>query len=173
MGKIILIGYRGTGKTTVAEILGGRWSMPVVDSDKEIEREAKITIAEIFARHGEVGFRDIEESVISRLLDSGEPFILASGGGAILREKTRDKFRVSGKVIWLQADPETVLKRIQNDAKSRTTRPNLTSLPPLDEIVELIEKRKNLYEQTAHIKIKTDNITPTQIAEIIISKLKT
>ncbi|MDR2643133.1 MAG: shikimate kinase [Planctomycetaceae bacterium] len=162
---MILIGYRGTGKTTVASILSRRHSIPAIDSDKEIERETGISISEIFSRHGEVGFRDIEESVIARILANNKKIILASGGGAILRESTRNKFRETGKVIWLQASPETVLKRIQADTTSQTTRPNLTSLLPLDEIVAMIAKRKPLYEQTATFTINTDNLTPTQIAD--------
>ncbi|MDR1485747.1 MAG: shikimate kinase [Planctomycetaceae bacterium] len=162
---MILIGYRGTGKTTVASILSERYSIPAIDSDKEIERESGMSIAEIFSRHGEVGFRDIEESVIARILANSKEIILASGGGAILRESTRNKFRKTGQVVWLQASPEVVLKRMQNDVASLTTRPNLTSLLPLDEIISLIEKRKPLYEQTATFTINTDNLTPTQIAD--------
>jgi shikimate kinase len=162
---MILIGYRGTGKSTVASILGGWYSIPVIDSDREIERELGRSISEIFMLFGEDYFRDVEESVISRILSSGERLILSSGGGAILRESTRDKFRSTGKVVWLQASPEVILSRIQTDVSSNETRPNLTALPPLDEIISLISQRSPLYEQTATIKINTDNLTPTQIAK--------
>ncbi|MDR2345814.1 MAG: shikimate kinase [Planctomycetaceae bacterium] len=162
---MILIGYRGTGKTTVASILSERLSIPAFDSDKEIERKAGKSIAEIFSFHGESGFRDIEELVIADLLAIKTPIILASGGGAILRETTRNKFREIGNVVWLQASPETVLKRIQADTATQTMRPNLTSLLPLEEIDLLIEKRKPFYEQTATIAINTDNLSPTQIAD--------
>ncbi|MDR2761715.1 MAG: shikimate kinase [Planctomycetaceae bacterium] len=162
---MILVGYRATGKTTVASILSDRFLIPAIDSDKEIEREAGKSIAEIFASCGEIVFRDMEESIISRLLLRGDSMILSTGGGVILRESTREKLRLSGKVVWLQASPEIILGRMQADSKSKTTRPSLTSLPPLDEIIELLEKRKSLYEQVSTISINTDNLTPTQIAD--------
>ncbi|MDR0391492.1 MAG: shikimate kinase [Planctomycetaceae bacterium] len=163
---MILIGYRGTGKSTVALILGERHLIPVIDSDVEVEREAGVSISEIFLCRGEVVFRDIEESVISRILASGNNMILASGGGAILRESTRNKFRATGKVIWLQASPEVVLQRIQSDSASQTMRPNLTSLPQLEEITFLLSQRHPLYEQTATTTINTDNLSPYEIADL-------
>jgi shikimate kinase len=172
---MILIGYRGTGKTTVAGVLGGVLSVPVVDSDREIELECGCSVSEIFACGGEGYFRDIEERVIGRILDDielGKRLILSGGGGAILRETTRARFKNTGNVIWLKADPETILKRIQKDSNSKTTRPSLTSLSPLEEIRAVLEKRRPLYEQTATITINTDNKTPEQIAEQCLLLLK-
>ncbi|MCL2709816.1 MAG: shikimate kinase [Planctomycetaceae bacterium] len=159
MQSLILIGYRGTGKTTVARKLAEHLGTPALDSDLEIERRAGKSIAEIFAQDGEPVFRDWEESVIAEILASPNPLVLATGGGAILRASTRERLRQSGHVIWLTATPETILRRIISDAASKTMRPNLTSLPMYEEIVTILEQRKPLYAETAHEIIDTDHRT--------------
>ena len=163
MQSFILIGYRGTGKTTVAQKLAERLGIPAVDSDPEIERRAGKSIAEIFAQDGEPVFRNWEESVIADILSSPNPLVLATGGGAILRASTRERLRQSGRVIWLTATPETILRRISSDAASKTMRPNLTALPMYEEIVTVLEQRKPLYAETAHEIIDTDCRTINEI----------
>ena len=169
MQSLILIGYRGTGKTTVARKLAERLAIPAFDSDPEIERRAGKSIAEIFAQDGEPVFRDWEESVIAEILAGPNPLVLATGGGAILRASTRDRLRQSGRVIWLTALPETILHRITNDATSKTMRPNLTSLPMHEEIVAVLAQRKSLYVATAHETVDTDYRTIDEIADAILS----
>lgn len=166
--SIIFIGYRGTGKTTVARQLAAQLGLPAKDSDAEIERKAGKTIAEIFAQDGEALFREMEESVIAEILGADEPVILATGGGAILRSATRNRLRRSGTVIWLTAAPATILRRITDDAHSATMRPHLTSLPPLEEIVSILEKRTPLYAETAHETICTDAETVDEIVRRVI-----
>ena len=174
MQSFILIGYRGTGKTTVAKKLAARLGLPVFDSDPEIERQAGKSIAEIFAQDGESAFRDLEEAVIAEILARSLPMVLATGGGAILRTETRRRFsqlgiRQSGCVIWLTATPETILHRITNDVTSQTMRPSLTSLPMREEIVTVLEQRKLLYAEAAHEMIDTDSRTADEIVEIILA----
>ncbi|MDR0327323.1 MAG: shikimate kinase [Planctomycetaceae bacterium] len=173
MQTLILIGYRGTGKTTVARKLAERLGIPMFDSDVEIERWSGKSIAEIFAQDGEPAFRDMEESVIAAILapDKRE-FVLATGGGAVLRSQTRERLRQSGRVIWLTATPETILRRISADAASKTMRPNLTSLPMREEIVAGLEQRIPLYAETALETIDTDSQTATEIVETILSNHK-
>ena len=171
MQLFILIGYRGTGKTTVAQKLTGRLGIPAFDSDSEVERQAGKSIAEIFAQEGESTFRDREESVIAEILSRPAPFVLATGGGAILRASTRERLHRTGQVVWLTATPETILQRITNDAASETMRPNLTSLPMRDEIVAVLEQRMPLYAETAHETIETDSRTADEIVEEICSRL--
>jgi len=168
MQSLIFIGYRGTGKTTVARKLAERLSIPAFDSDPEIKRRAGKSIADIFAQDGETVFRDWEESVIAEILASPHPLVLATGGGAILRETTRKRLRQSGRVIWLTATPETILYRITSDAASETMRPNLTALPMHEEIVTVLEQRKSLYAETAHAIIDTDCRTIDEIIDVIM-----
>ena len=172
MKSFILIGYRCTGKTTVAGKLADRLGIPAFDSDVEIERQAGKRIAEIFAQDGESAFRDLEESVIAEILTrksaTEAPLILATGGGAILRSGTRERLRQSGRVIWLTATPESILRRILSDSATTTMRPNLTSLPMYEEIIAVLEQRKPLYVETAHETIDTDCQTPEEIANTIL-----
>ena len=167
MSKIVLIGYRGTGKSTVARLLGQRLGVPVWDSDSEIERRIGKTIAEIFAEDGEAAFRELEAEVIAELLQQ-ESFVLATGGGAILREETRQRLRLTGHVVFLTAESVTILRRIQQDKHSAAMRPNLTSLPPLEEIVAVLGRRQSFYEETAHSIVNTEKKTVKQIVEEIM-----
>ena len=169
MQSFILIGYRGTGKTTVAQKLANRLGLPAFDSDPEIERQAGKSIADIFSQDGEPAFRDWEESVIAEILAHSHPLVLATGGGAIVRASTRERLRQSGRVIWLTATPETILHRITNDAATATMRPNLTSLPMREEIVTVLERRKPFYAEAAHEIIDTDTRTVEEIVEIILA----
>ena len=169
MRTFIFIGYRGTGKTSVARKLAESLGIPAFDSDPEIERRAGKSIAEIFAQDGEPVFRDWEKSVITEILASPNPLVLATGGGAILRASTRERLRQSGRVIWLTATPETILHRITSDAASKTMRPNLTSMPMYEEIVAVLEQRKPLYAETAHEILETDCLTIDEIVAKLVS----
>ncbi|MDO4571446.1 MAG: shikimate kinase [Planctomycetia bacterium] len=164
---ISLIGYRATGKTTVARLLAERLGAPWADSDAEIERRAGKNIAQIFADEGESVFRDFEERVIFDLCQSDE-LILATGGGAILRENTRALLRDSGFVLWLTAPPEVILERMMADADSATMRPSLTNLPALDEIRALLQAREAFYRETATIELAVQNFSPQEIVEQIM-----
>lgn len=165
---VSLIGYRATGKSTIARLLAEKLNAPWIDSDQEIERQAGKTIAEIFAEEGETVFRNFEERIIAELCQS-EDLILATGGGAILREPTRQILRASGPVLWLTASAETIAQRMRQDATTRTSRPNLTNLPPLEEIRHLLEVRQPYYQETASLEITTENVLPEEIVEQILA----
>lgn len=168
---ITLIGYRATGKTTLARMLAERLGWNWIDADVEIERRAGKTIAEIFAEDGEPVFRDLEADVTLELCGQ-ENLVLAAGGGAPLRPESRQAMRKSGKVVWLQAQPESVLARMTGDATTAQRRPELTNKSALDEIVHLMNERESIYRETAHIEIDTESKPPQQLADQIYERLE-
>ncbi len=168
--NLVLIGYRATGKTTVAEILARRLAWDWIDADVEIERRAGKPIARIFAEDGEPAFRDLEAEVIADLCGGG-PLVLAAGGGAPLREESRRVMRAAGKVAWLRATAETVWARMNGDATTAGRRPDLTDKGGLAEIVELMTRREPIYRQSAHLEVDTEGKAPEQIATEILDLL--
>lgn len=167
---LTLIGYRATGKTTLAKLLARRLGWEWIDADVEIERLAGKTIAQIFAEDGEPVFRDLEAQVIADLCRR-DRLVLAAGGGAPLREENRRLMRQCGKVVWLTARPETILQRMSDDATTKQRRPSLTGQSPLEEIVQLLAQREPMYRETAHLTIDTENLSPEQLAADILDRL--
>lgn len=166
---ICLIGYRGTGKTTVAQRLSERIGWQWIDADAELERNAGQSIREIFQRHGEKAFRDLEtETVLDLTLR--ERLVIAWGGGAILREQNFRAIR-RGLVVWLQADPATIWERVNSDPTNSDRRPNLTT-GGLKEIEDLLTVRTPLYRDCADYSVPTAGRTPDQIAEEIVCLLR-
>lgn len=168
---IALVGYRGTGKTTVARLLASRLRWDAHDSDDEIERAAGKSITEIFADEGEPAFRELEVTTIARLCQLDRS-ILSVGGGSVLRDENRAALRANGRVVWLQANPQTLLARIEQDATTSARRPNLTTRGGLDEIVHLLAVREPLYRETAHLAVDTEGKEPAQVAEEICARLQ-
>ena len=131
--SVVLVGMMGAGKSSVGRRLAARLGIPFVDADAEIESAAGMTIPEIFDKHGEIYFRAGEVRVIARLLDNG-PQVLATGGGAIMDQKTRDLIHIKGITVWLKADLDVLMKR----TKRRNDRPlagQIKDLLPLREPV--------------------------------------
>ncbi len=168
--SLTLIGYRATGKTTLAKLLAARLGWEWMDADVEIERRAGKSIAQIFAEDGEPVFRDIEAQVIADLCRE-ERLVLAAGGGAPMRQPSREAMRAGGKVVWLVAHPETVLQRMSGDETTAGRRPSLTDRGPLDEISHLIEQRAPIYRQTADLEVDTEEKTPQQLTDEILERL--
>lgn len=130
----------GAGKTTVGRRLATALNLPFHDADAEIEEAAGMSVADLFARHGEESFRRGEAQVIGRLL-SGPPIVLATGGGALLNEGTRALVRTHAISVWIRADVETLVKR----ATKRATRPLLKDGDPKEIIARLLEARTPYY----------------------------
>jgi len=165
---LFLIGYRGTGKTTVAQLVAGRLGWPWLDTDVEIERQAGQSIAEIFARSGESAFRDWETRVLEESLKC-QAAVIALGGGIILRERNRKLLQPGGKTVWLTALPETLWKRIAQDAMTAGRRPNLTTGGGLNEIEEILAKRLPLYRECADWVVDTEGKSPAEVARDILA----
>jgi shikimate kinase len=168
--NIFLIGYRGSGKTTVAAALSLRLTWPWIDADVELEQRAGMTIREIFAERGELAFRDLESQIIADLA-RGDRQVIACGGGVVLREQNRAVLREGGKCVWLRASPEALVKRIESDTTTAARRPNLTGQGGLAEIRTLLAERTPLYEACADLQIDAENRGPAEIADQIIAEL--
>jgi len=167
---ITLIGYRATGKTTLARLLAERLAVDWVDADVEIERVAGKPIRAIFDDDGEPAFRDIEAAVIADLCRRNN-LVLAAGGGAPLREESRLAMSAAGKVVWLKASPETIHRRMTGDTTTPDRRPSLTDRGPLEEIEHLLQQRSPVYREAADVEIDTEGKTPEQLIEEILNNI--
>ncbi|MEO6382214.1 MAG: shikimate kinase [Nitrobacter sp.] len=163
--SLVLVGMMGAGKSTVGRRLAARLAMTFVDADAEIELAAGMSISEIFETHGEPHFRDGEARVIARLL-SGAPMVLATGGGAVLREETRARIRERAISIWLKADAEVILRRVRR----RADRPLLQTADPAATIGRLIAEREPVY-QLADITIASRDVPHEKIVDECIDLL--
>ncbi len=168
---VFLVGYRGSGKTSVGRELADRLGLPVIDSDAMVEDAAGKTIREIFSEVGESGFRDLESKAILQIVSSKTPHIISLGGGAILRPENRQTIRQHGVTIWLQASPELLNARINGDSTTADRRPALTSLVGHDEIVKLLVVREPLYRDVATWIVETDGRDIDSIAVEISEKV--
>jgi shikimate kinase len=164
--RIALIGYRGTGKTTVGRLLADRLSWAFADCDDYIEAAAGKSVAEIFSAEGEAGFRDREAAVL-RDLCTRERHVIATGGGAVLRPTSRGLLKSSGFIAWLVAPPETILCRLQHDPVNAARRPNLTSTGGIDEVRRLLAARVPLYRELADFVADADSPSPEAVATAI------
>lgn len=167
--NVALIGYRGTGKTTVARLLADRLGWAVVDTDELIEQRAGKSIKELFAEDGEGRFRDLEVEVIRDAVLQPRR-VLALGGGAVLREETR-RALAACRVVWLQADAATLAARIGGDPVTGQRRPDLTGIGGLAEIQQLLAQRQPVYRETADYSVDTTEKSPEQVAHEIVSLL--
>jgi shikimate kinase len=168
--SIFLIGYRGTGKTTIAQLLAERLGWDWIDADDEIERRAGKSIAAVFAEEGEQAFRELEASVVADLC-RWRRSVVALGGGAVLSEVNRTAIRMAGVVVWLTATVDTLASRLSSDRTTPSRRPNLTKSGGLHEIETLLATREPIYRACATFEVDTEDKTPAEIVEEIIARL--
>lgn len=159
MGNVILIGFMGSGKTTVGLRLSYRLRRSVTDTDKEIEKEEKRSISDIFASDGEAYFRDKETACLRKLLNGGSNQIISVGGGLPLREENRALMRRLGQVFYLRAGAQTIYDRLKHD----TTRPLLQGDDPQGKIRKLLGERDACYTEAADVIIDVDGKNFEQI----------
>lgn len=164
--SIVLIGMMGVGKSSIGRRLGARLGIPFVDADVEIERAAGMSIADIFARHGEAAFRSGEARVIARLLNSG-PQVLATGGGAVMDPATRALIQERGVSIWLSAEFELLLRRI---SKRKAERPMLQTADPAATLRELLAAREPIYA-LADLTVQSRDVPHDAVVAEIVERL--
>ena len=152
MRNVILTGFMGSGKTTVGLRLSYRLRRTVIDTDKEIEREEKRAVSDIFAADGEAYFRDRETDCLRKLLGSACSQIISVGGGLPLREENRKLLHELGQVFYLRAKAETIYERVKSD----TTRPLLQGENPMMKIRTLLQERDPYYREAADVVIDVD-----------------
>jgi shikimate kinase len=163
--NIVLIGYRGTGKSAMGRLLAARLGRELVSTDAKIVKRAQRTIPEIVAQQGWDYFRDLESDICKELA-SRDHLVIDTGGGAILRAQNIEALKKNGTVFWLTASVETIVKRIGSDNQ----RPSLTGTKSfVDEIQDVLQERTPKYHAAADHVIATDNRSINQLVETVLT----
>jgi len=162
--NLVLIGYRGTGKSMVGKTLARRLQRRLVSTDAEVVKRAALSIPDIVKQFGWEHFRDLE-SAVCREVAAEMQMIIDTGGGAILRPENVEVLRGTGTLVWLTATVETITRRIGGD----TQRPSLTGTKSFtDEIREVLTERTPKYQAAAHHVVSTDGLSTAEVAERIL-----
>lgn len=162
MKNIILIGFMGSGKSSVSNHLSYLLKLNEIDTDKYIETQEKMSIPEIFSQKGEEYFRDLETKLLTDLQNKNS-LIISCGGGMPLREENQKLLKTLGTVFLLTASPKTTFNRVKNN----NNRPLLNNNMNLEYITKMIESRKDKYLKTADFVIDTENKTISEICNEI------
>ena len=167
--NIILVGFMGCGKSTIARVISKQLNYPLLDTDAIITKTAGTSIPEIFKLHGEDHFRDLETKCLADISsEQSIRKIISTGGGLPLREKNRQLMKSLGYVVWLQANVDTILKRTKNNGH----RPLLNVPDPRAEIQSLLDQRKSIYADCADLVIQTDDLAIAETAHGIIESAR-
>jgi shikimate kinase len=164
--SIVLVGMMGVGKSSIGRRLAARLAIPFTDADAEIEKAAGMSIADIFARHGENDFRSGEARVIARLLEGG-PQVLATGGGAFMNPETRAAIRAKGVSVWLSAEFDVLMRRI---SKRKGERPLLQTADPAETLRRLLAEREPFYAQ-ADLTVQSRDVAHEAVVTDILNAL--
>jgi shikimate kinase len=164
--SIVLIGMMGAGKSSVGRLLARRTGLSCFDTDELVAAEFGLSIPDIFARHGEERFRDVETEVLRKLF-LPQPTIIVTGGGIVMPAENVDLLKRLGTIVWLTADEATLFER----ALRRGERPLLKTVDPRATFSELLWQRQPLYAAAADLKIDTSSLTQDEIALEILDKI--
>lgn len=165
---IALVGMPGGGKSTVGKQLARQIGVPFVDSDHEIEQRIGGSIRQFFDQYGEEAFRDLESEVIEALLNRPGDCVLATGGGAVLRERNRELLHAGSTVLYLRSTPEDLFRRLRHD----TTRPLLQVRDPLARLRELHHQRDPLYRRCAHYVLESARPSVHSLVNMALMQLE-
>ncbi|MFC1871089.1 shikimate kinase [Chloroflexota bacterium] len=165
--NVVLIGMRGSGKTTTGNILAQKLNRYLVETDELITKRAGLSIPDIVEKHGWANFRDIEEQIIAEV-SGGDNVVLSAGGGVITRDRNTAGLKKNGVLVWLTAGSNTLLERIGQDAGRP---PLVNGRTPREDMEITLSERRVLYEQAADIVVDTENKTPEDVAREIIDRL--
>lgn len=166
--NIVLIGFMGAGKSTISGYLKKTFGMEVIEMDQIIAEREKISISDIFKTKGEEYFRDLETALLIEM-QSRTNVVISCGGGVPMRERNVIEMKKNGKVVLLNARPETILDRVKNNHD----RPLLEGNKNVEFISELMEKRREKYETAADIIIETDGKNSKEICDELVAELRT
>ena len=170
--NVVLIGFRGSGKSTVGKALSERLHREFIDCDEWIEKHTGLTIKEIFEKHGESHFRTRESQAIGEL-SAMDGKVIATGGGAALKYQNMQVFkRNGGKIFFLEVNAETAFARIQGDESTRSRRPALTDKDPFTEVKEQIELRRPYYLKGADVTVTTDGRSIDEVVREILQHVQ-
>lgn len=164
---VALVGLPGSGKSTVGRQLARRLGRPFIDTDQVIEQRVGLSIREFFEREGEESFRDLEESVIDELT-LGEPCVLSTGGGAVLRLANRQHLKQRTQAVYLHSAPEEVFRRLRHDRN----RPLLQVPDPLARLRELYALRDPLYRESARFVVETGRPSVAALVNMVVMQLE-
>ena len=166
--NIVLIGYRGAGKSTVGRMLAARAGKTFVDADERVEKQCGSSISDIVRSKGWQYFRDLEKGVIDEIC-RGNELIIAPGGGAVLDPANVRALKKNGLVIWLKADGEVLGRRINQDPRTRASRPSLTGKGALEDLQEVLFMRNPYYAAAADVQVDTSELSLEEVAEKVWS----
>ena len=170
--NVVLIGFRGSGKSTIGKALSEHLKREFIDCDAWIEKHTGLSIKEIFEKHGESHFRTLESQAIGDL-SAMDGKVIATGGGAALKYQNMQVFkRNGGKIFFLEVGAETAFVRIQGDETTRSRRPALTDKDPFTEVKEQIELRRPYYLKGADVTIGTDGRSIEEVVKEILQHVQ-
>ncbi len=169
--KVILTGYRATGKTSIGKILADQLGFDFIDTDLAIEKGQGESIAELVGRGGWDLFRRHEEEMLLELARR-KSIVIATGGGSVMHDNAWKKLRKNALCVWLTADVKTICRRLALDNCTDDQRPPLTGMGTIDEISMVLNERQPLYKKSSDITINTEGKSPEEVAEIIAAECK-
>ena len=164
--NIYLIGFMGTGKSTIARELQRKFGRPVVEMDQRIVKEQGMPISDIFDKYGETHFRNLETELLEKI-GREQSAVVSCGGGVVLRDENIERMKRSGRIVLLTAEPETIFERVRHSKE----RPVLNGNMNVEYIGGLMEKRRERYEAAADITIATDGKSASEICKEITERL--